>query len=198
MLSALKSAAKPPKFTLTTLRAYPSLKPLEFIPTPASLLLQPLRRDILWSVVVYERDALRVGSNIPPSRSTNGYSRRKLRPQKGSGKARVGDRNSPTRHDGGRALVTGLPINWETDLNNKVWKTGLCTAMSLLYKEGKLFVIENESNVEYLKEKDYYISLNSKENSIIPEEVKVFDLLRSKRVIIEKNALERLYEINCK
>ncbi|CEP63690.1 mitochondrial 54S ribosomal protein uL4m LALA0_S09e00320g [Lachancea lanzarotensis] len=137
----LGNAALPPLFTLATLRSFPSLEPLTFVPVPASVFDAPLRRDLLWKAVVYENDNKRVGSSNPPGRSENGYSRRKLLPQKGSGKARAGDANSPTRHNGARALARSAPNDYTTKLPQKVYSQALLNALSYQYRRGNVHVI---------------------------------------------------------
>ncbi|KAH3899493.1 probable 54S ribosomal protein YmL6, mitochondrial [Saccharomycodes ludwigii] len=138
---ALSNAAEPAKYTLATVRAFPSLEPLTFAPVPTSVLGSPLRRDILWRAVVYENDNKRVGSSNPPGRSENGYSRRKLLPQKGSGRARAGDANSPTRHNGARAHARTAPNDYSTALPSKVYSLAYNVALSHQYRQGNLFVI---------------------------------------------------------
>ncbi|SCU94384.1 LADA_0G08218g1_1 [Lachancea dasiensis] len=137
----LPNASLPPLFTLATLRSFPSLEPLTFVPVPAVVFDAPLRRDLLWKAVVYENDNKRVGSSNPPSRSENGYSRRKLLPQKGSGKARAGDANSPTRHNGSRALARSAPNDYTTKLPQKVYSQAVLNALSYQYRRGNIFVV---------------------------------------------------------
>ncbi|CAI4047800.1 hypothetical protein SKDZ_13G1080 [Saccharomyces kudriavzevii ZP591] len=62
-------------------------------------------------------------------------------PQKGSGRARVGDANSPTRHNGARALARTAPNDYSTELPSKVYSMAFNNALSHQYKSGKLFVI---------------------------------------------------------
>ncbi|SCV05651.1 LANO_0H12178g1_1 [Lachancea nothofagi CBS 11611] len=137
----LPHASLPPVFTLATLRSFPSLEPLTFVPVPATVFDAPLRRDLLWKAVVYENDNKRVGSSNPPSRSENGYSRRKLLPQKGSGKARAGDANSPTRHNGSRALARSAPNDYTTKLPQKAYSQAIINALSYQYRRGNIYVI---------------------------------------------------------
>ena len=64
---------------------------------PQSVFALPLRRDILHRCVVWYLAALRQGNQSSKNRSTVNYSGRKLRQQKGTGKARVGDASSGIR-----------------------------------------------------------------------------------------------------
>lgn len=137
----LPNVSKPPKYTLATIRTFPSLEPVAMVPVSTSVLSLPLRRDILWQAVVYENDKRRVGASNPPGRSEKGFSRKKLLPQKGSGRARVGDANSPIRHNGARALARSAPNDYSTELNNKVYSTAFLTALSYQYKCGNLLII---------------------------------------------------------
>ncbi|KAH3673058.1 hypothetical protein WICMUC_003891 [Wickerhamomyces mucosus] len=138
------NSQEPPKFVLTTLRSFPSLKPQTFQPIPTSLLNQPLRRDILWKAVVFDADNRRVGASNPKGRSEMGYSRKKLLPQKGSGKARSGDRGSPIRHDGGVALARTAPNDFTSDLPKKVYDLAIKIGLSDKYRTGNLFIINDE------------------------------------------------------
>lgn len=150
----LPNGVVPPAYTLATLRVFPSLEPISCIPVSTSVLGVPLRRDILWRAVVYENDNKRVGASNPPGRSENGYSRHKILPQKGSGNARVGDANSPTRHKGAVALARNAPNDYTTILPNKVYHLAYRTALSHQYRQGNLFVIGNTRSTKPNSETD--------------------------------------------
>lgn len=144
MATILPHAQKPSPYTLITLKSFPSLEPLTVQPVSTKILGLPLRRDLLWSSVVLENSNKRVGSSNPPGRSTNGYSRKKLLPQKGSGRARVGDANSPTRHNGARALARTAPNDYTKEMPRKMYSIAIRTALSYQYKLGNLIIIGNE------------------------------------------------------
>lgn len=139
---------------MATVRSFPSLEPLTFAPVPINVLAAPLRRDILWRAVVYENDNKRVGSSNPPGRSENGYSRRKLLPQKGTGRARAGDANSPTRHNGARALARNAPNDYTTALPYKIYSQAVLNALSHQYKSGNLFIIGGGNELAKTNELD--------------------------------------------
>ncbi|CAK9441967.1 mitochondrial 54S ribosomal protein uL4m [Lodderomyces beijingensis] len=138
--------ATPPKYTLAQLRTFPSLAPKSFIPLPQQFFNTeiPTRRDLLWSAVVYEADAARVGSNFVTLKSDKPYSGRKLRPQKGSGRARLGSGNSPHLYNEVKAHAIKGPHDWSTDLPFKVYSKAVQTALTVQYKRGNLVVVENE------------------------------------------------------
>lgn len=130
-----------PKYVLATLRSFPSLEPTEVIPVSRTFLNAPLRRDLLWKAAVHEADAARVGASNPPGRSQAGHSRRKILPQKGTGKARAGDANSPIRVGGGRAHARNAPNDYTTELPFKVYSSAMKVALSDKYRNGRLYII---------------------------------------------------------
>lgn len=114
----------------------------ETLPLPAHVFNLPLRRDILHRNVVWYLSTLRKGNQSTKNRSTVAYSGRKLRPQKGSGKARVGDASSGTRR-GGAPIFELKPRDWAQDLPRKVRTLGLRTALSSKLNDGFLRVVED-------------------------------------------------------
>lgn len=148
----------PPRFVLASLRSFPSLEPHNFVPVASSFVNTPLRRDILWKASVHEANAARVGASNPPGRSENGYSRRKVLPQKGSGKARAGDANSPIRQGGGYALARSAPNDYTTDIQFKVYSKAVKIALSQHYKNGTLFIIGGEEGKSQINENDSLVA----------------------------------------
>lgn len=208
----------PPKYVLTTYRSFPSLEPIRFQPVSSEILGLPVRRDLLWQGVVYERDAERVGSKHIKNRTEMGYSGRKLHQQKGSGKARVGDRGSPIRHDGGRAFGRKPDFDWSTKLPAQVYAKAMRTALSYQYNQGHLYVIDGladfvtshpNAGTEFfhkheLRDKRVTVIVDefrqnlhnatkdkyAKRMEIIPkQDVTIRDVLKPHRLIIESSAL---------
>jgi large subunit ribosomal protein L4 len=132
-----------PPFTTLTAHAFPSLLPAERFDLKTSFLQSPMRKDILHRAIVFERDAMRQGSASTKSRSDMTYSTKKLRPQKGSGAARLGDRSSPMLRGGARAHGP-KPRDFSTELPKKVYHLAIRTALSHLYREGKLTVVQGQ------------------------------------------------------
>lgn len=208
---------KPAEAVLTTLRAFPSLEPLRIQPVSSKILGLPARRDLLWQAVVYERDAHRVGSKVIVGREMMGYSSRKLHPQKGTGRARMGDRGNPIRHDGGRAFGREAPGDMSTCLRRGVYSQAMRTALSLKYREGHLYIIDGDVELahghelvarEFLKTHAFenmsvtFVVSEHRPNlfdgfahsdrvDIVPQELlEVQDILRPRRLVIERAALE--------
>ncbi|KIJ68514.1 hypothetical protein HYDPIDRAFT_146714 [Hydnomerulius pinastri MD-312] len=100
----------------------------------------PIRRDILHLCSVHYLDSLRQGSANTKTRSEVRGSGRKIRPQKGTGKARLGDGQSPMLRGGGVAFGP-KPRDFSTKLNRKVIQMGLRVALSAKLKEQRLGVV---------------------------------------------------------
>jgi len=102
----------------------------------------PIRRDILHLCVVHHLDSLRQGSASTKTRGEVRGSGHKLHPQKGSGRARVGDGQSPIRRGGGIAFGP-KPRDFATKLPRKVIEMGMRVALSSKLKEQRLGLVEN-------------------------------------------------------
>ncbi|KAG9001064.1 54S ribosomal protein, mitochondrial [Tulasnella sp. JGI-2019a] len=106
-----------------------------------SVFSHPIRNDILHAAVVHYRDGLRQGSASTKTRAEVSGSGRKLRPQKGSGRARLGDRGSPMLRGGGRAFGP-KPRDFSTKLPRKVIEMATRVGLSAKVKEQSLCVVE--------------------------------------------------------
>ncbi|KAK3679967.1 54S ribosomal protein yml6, mitochondrial [Recurvomyces mirabilis] len=127
--------------TLTT-HAFPSLEPTSLATYPSTHLLLPLRKDILHRAIVYEGDATRQGTANTKTRYEIHGSNRKVRPQKGTGSARLGDKKSPMLRGGGVAFGP-RPRDFSTRLQRKVYDLAWRTALSWRYKQGELICVED-------------------------------------------------------
>ncbi|KAH0551797.1 hypothetical protein GP486_006985 [Trichoglossum hirsutum] len=197
------------------------MEPLRFEYYPASHLHLPLRRDILHRAIVYEGDATRQGTASTKWRSDVHGSKRKIRPQKGTGHARLGDKKSPMLRGGGVAFGP-KPRDFSTELPRKLYDLAWRTALSYRYRKGELVVVEDGAEIDHPKTrfvKDIF-ELNHLGNAdgrslvitgsfrpnlfralrhagedgraLMEREVDVKDLLEMGRIIIEKGALDKI------
>ncbi|KAI9799847.1 MAG: 54S ribosomal protein, mitochondrial [Piccolia ochrophora] len=132
---------------LTTIYSFPSLEPLRFDQYPPSHLNLPLRRDILHRAVIYEGDKTRQGTASTKWRDEIHGSGRKMRPQKGTGMARIGDKKSPSIKGGGIAFGP-KPRDFSTKLPRKMYDLAWRTALSYRYRKGELIVVEDDLDIE--------------------------------------------------
>lgn len=96
--------------------------------------------------MIFEADAARQGTASTKTRWEVRGSGRKLYRQKGTGRARVGDKNSPLRRGGGVSHGP-KPRDFSTDLNRKVYDRAWRTALSYRYRRGELVVVDGADAV---------------------------------------------------
>lgn len=92
--------------------------------------------------VVYEGDNTRQGTASTKTRYDVHGSHRKMRPQKGTGRARMGTRQSPLIRGGGKTFGPH-PRDFGTKLNRKVYDKAWRTALSYRYRRGELIICED-------------------------------------------------------
>ncbi|OBT55746.1 hypothetical protein VE04_03837 [Pseudogymnoascus sp. 24MN13] len=183
---------------LTTIYNFPTMEPLRFESYPANHLHLPLRKDILHRAVVFEGDATRQGTASTKTRWEIHGSHRKIRPQKGSGRARLGTRQSPMLK-GGSKVFGPRPRDFSTELPRKDGFDLEYARASYLKKvfahngfgaaEGRSLVVTTEE-----RENLFWAFEHAGEEGprVLDVEVDVKDLLEMGRVIIEKSALDNL------
>ncbi|RKF55149.1 54S ribosomal protein yml6, mitochondrial [Golovinomyces cichoracearum] len=133
---------------LTTIYQFPTMEPLRFESYSSKHLSLPLRRDILHRAVVFEGDSTRQGTASTKTRFEVHGSHRKIRPQKGTGKARLGHRQSPAIVGGG--VVFGpKPRDFSTRLPRKIYDLAWRTALSWRYRRGELIVCEDDLEIKF-------------------------------------------------
>ncbi|KAI9671479.1 MAG: 54S ribosomal protein, mitochondrial [Alyxoria varia] len=125
----------------TTVHSFPEFEPLRFAYYPSSHLDVPLRKDLLHRAVIYEGDKTRQGTASTKWRYEVHGSKRKLAPQKGQGRARVGDKKSPIRRGGGVAFGP-KPRDFATSLPRKVYDQAWRIALSFRWRKGELVVVD--------------------------------------------------------
>ena len=145
------TATQPPRnpfltTTTCTLHAFPSLEPTRFATYPSTHLLLPLRKDILHRAVIHEADATRQGTASTKTRYEVHGSNRKIRPQKGTGMARLGDKKSPMLRGGGVAFGP-KPRSFETGLQGRVYDLAWRTAVSYRYRRGELVLLDGKAEL---------------------------------------------------
>lgn len=209
-----------PAQVLATVYKFPSLEPSRFVYYTGDQLQMPLRRDLLQRAVLYEADCTRQGTASTKTRSEIRGSSRKIRPQKGSGKARLGEKNSPMLR-GGAVAHGPRPRDFSTELPRKIYDLAWRTALSYRYKQGELLLIEDsldfpnmrQAPAEQLSRMIETLRLGSADRGsmfVLAHRVAVFnelgsavklkteqdvdvkDLLSKGKVLIQKSVLDRL------
>lgn len=138
----------PPKPEATaTIYSFPEFEPLRYAYYPENHLLLPPRRDLLQRAIIFEADNARQGTANTKWRDEVHGSNRKIRPQKGTGKARLGDKKSPMLKGGGVAFGP-KPRDFSTKLPRKVYDLAWRTALSYRYQRGELIVVQKFEDSE--------------------------------------------------
>ena len=114
--------------------------------------------------------AQRQGTHKTKERSDVAGSRRKIRKQKGSGAARVGDIKNPLFRGGGRVFGP-RPRSYDFKVNKKVKRLARKSALSYMAKDKNIIVLE-DFNFDTPKTKSYSDFLSN------------FDLLDNKTVLV--------------
>lgn len=114
------------------------------VPLPSPLFNTPSRPSLLHKLVISHLASLRAGTASTKNRSEVNYSGKKIRPQKGTGGARLGSRGSPMLTGGGRAFGPRAkgPDGWRMKVNRKEERLGLRVALSEKWRSGDLAVVD--------------------------------------------------------
>ena len=107
----------------------------------------PVRKDILQRCIVWQLARRRAGTHKSKGRSEVKATSKKVWSQKGTGRARHGNRAAPQFRGGGKAFG---PVNrsHEIDLPKKVRKLALRSALAAKAADGKLMVLDSASFAE--------------------------------------------------
>ena len=177
----------------------------------------PLRRDVIWQVVRWQRACRRSGHHKNKDRSEVFGSGKKARPQKGTGRARMGDPHAP-HHVGGGHVWARRQSDYSYKLPQHIINLGKRVALSAKAAEGNLFIIDQpilnaakrtvfeETMVAngwatYLMvhlhgELDPNLALASqkftKYDYLSDRQVNVYDIVKAKRLVITRKALQAI------
>ena len=92
-------------------------------------------------VVAYQANA-RQGTRAQKGRADINKSHKKPWAQKGTGRARAGQANSPLWRGGGKIFPSSPDENFSHKVNRKMYRAGLASILSQLVREDRLSVIE--------------------------------------------------------
>lgn len=93
-------------------------------------------------VVAYKANGRR-GTRAQKGRSDVNHSQKKPWRQKGTGRARAGDTASPIWRGGGKIFPNLPDENFSHKVNRKMYRSGMCSILSQLAREGRLSVVES-------------------------------------------------------
>lgn len=179
-----------------------------------------VKEHLLHEVVVAQLASKRAGTRAGKERSAVRGSGKKLYKQKGTGRARHGDKKAPIFVGGGRAHPP-KPQDWSYRPPRQVRTGALKSALSLFVKEGRMTVVDSMELEEaktralagvltMLQAASKTLLVDGKDNEKLklsvrnmkssqflpPEGVNVYDLLRHDHLVVSKDAAKAL-EARC-
>jgi large subunit ribosomal protein L4 len=92
-------------------------------------------------VTAYQANA-RSGNRAQKARGDINKSHKKPWAQKGTGRARAGQANSPLWRGGGKIFPSSPDENFSQKVNRKMYRAGIASILSQLVRDGRLAVIE--------------------------------------------------------
>ena len=92
-------------------------------------------------VTAFQANA-RQGTRAQKGRADINKSHKKPWAQKGTGRARAGQANSPLWRGGGRIFPNSPDENFSQKVNRKMYRAGVASILSQLHREGRLSVVE--------------------------------------------------------
>ena len=182
----------------------------------ASVFQQEVKLDVISDIVRWQQARKRQGSHCTKTRGdVRGGGKKPFR-QKGTGRARQGSTRSPLLRSGGVAHGP-KPRDYSTKLNIKVRRQGIKMALSHVFSEGNLVVVENmDSSTGKTKEifsqvkkfSNKALLLDEKKNDLFQRACKnltsyqlqevsglnVYDLLKYDHVICTEGAIKKIHE----
>jgi large subunit ribosomal protein L4 len=122
-------------------------------------------------VVAYQANA-RQGTRAQKGRADINKSHKKPWAQKGTGRARAGQANSPLWRGGGKIFPSSPDENFTHKVNRKMYRAGLASILSQLVREDRLSVIEP-------------IALDSPKTKAFAQKIKAFGLTGTVLVVTD-------------
>jgi large subunit ribosomal protein L4 len=175
----------------------------------------PVREDVLHQMVKWQLASRRAGTHKTKTRAEVSGGGKKPFKQKGTGNARQGSSRSPLL-EGGAVLFGPRPRSYAFKMTKKVKKLGLRSALSYLFSEGKLTIVDSMKSDDG-KTKTLVTKLKSlgAEKAVLidkaaddmfgrasqnlakvryysPEGMNVYDLLKYDRAIVTRDSLDAI------
>ena len=115
----------------------------------------------------------RSGNRAQKGRADINKSHKKPWAQKGTGRARAGQANSPLWRGGGRIFPNSPDENFSQKLNRKMYRAGVASILSQLVREGRLSVIEE-------------LALDSPKTKLFAQKMKALGLAGTTLVVTDR------------
>jgi len=115
----------------------------------------------------------RSGNRAQKSRGEVNKSHKKPWQQKGTGRARAGQANSPLWRGGGKIFPSSPDENFSQKVNRKMYRAGIASILSQLVREGRLSVVEQ-------------IALDAPKTKLFAQKIKALGLSGTVLIVTDK------------
>ncbi len=123
-------------------------------------------------VTAYQANA-RSGNRAQKGRADINKSHKKPWAQKGTGRARAGQANSPLWRGGGKIFPSSPDENFSQKVNRKMFRAGIASILSQLVRENRLSVVEQ-------------LAIDAPKTKLFAQKIKALGLTGSLLVVIDK------------
>src|SRR5438067_6007569 len=117
-------------------------KPAATLSASDALFAREFNEALVHQVVIAFQANARSGSRAQKSRGEVNKSHKKPWQQKGTGRARAGQANSPLWRGGGKIFPSSPDENFSQKVNRKMYRAGIASILSQLVREDRLSVID--------------------------------------------------------
>ncbi|MCC6197007.1 MAG: 50S ribosomal protein L4 [Burkholderiales bacterium] len=145
----------------------------ETVPASDALFGREYNEALIHQVVVAYQANARQGTRAQKGRSDINKSHKKPWAQKGTGRARAGQANSPLWRGGGKIFPSSPDENFSHKVNRKMYRAGLASILSQLVREERLSVIDP-------------IALDGPKTKAFAQKIKAFGLTGTVLVLTDK------------
>src|SRR5512144_3260679 len=111
-------------------------------PAPETLFGREYNEALIHQVVVAYQANARRGTRAQKGRGQVNKSHRKPWAQKGTGRARAGQANSPLWRGGGKIFPSSPDENFSQKVNRKMYRAGIASILSQLARQDRLAVVD--------------------------------------------------------
>src|SRR5436190_11839311 len=118
-------------------------KPAATLSASDALFAREFNEALVHQVVIAFQANARSGSRAQKSRGEVNKSHKKPWQQKGTGRARAGQANSPLWRGGGKIFPSSPDENFSQKVNRKMDRAGMASILSQLAREGRIRVVED-------------------------------------------------------
>jgi large subunit ribosomal protein L4 len=147
-------------------------KPAETLSGSDSLFGREYNEALIHQLVTAYQANARSGNRAQKGRADINKSHKKPWAQKGTGRARAGQANSPLWRGGGKIFPSSPDENFSHKVNRKMFRAGIASILSQLVREGRLSVVD-------------HIALDAPKTKLLAQKIKSLGLAGSVLVVVD-------------